>query len=87
MAETRENVNGEGVAPDGAPGADAPAAGWGRGDVTPASWRVLGPGPARAAHVAPDALCRAYSEAGIFLGILRYRGEGRWRPEKVFAAL
>ncbi|MEX0785805.1 MAG: tRNA pseudouridine(55) synthase TruB [Dehalococcoidia bacterium] len=31
--------------------------------------------------------CRAYSEDGEFLAILRYRGGGRWHPEKVFAAL
>ena len=48
---------------------------------------VLIPARPEAAEVAPDALCRAYSEAGTFLGILRYGGEGRWRPEKVFAAL
>lgn len=48
---------------------------------------VLTPARPEAAEVAPDALCRAYSEAGAFLAILRYRGEGHWRPEKVFAAL
>ena len=48
---------------------------------------VLTPARSEAAEVAPDTLCRAYSEAGTFLGILRYRGEGCWRPEKVFAAL
>ncbi len=31
--------------------------------------------------------CRAYSDAGEFLAILRYRGAGRWHPEKVFAPL
>ena len=30
--------------------------------------------------------CRAYSTDGEFLAILRYRGAGRWHPEKVFAA-
>jgi len=31
--------------------------------------------------------CRAYSDEGEFLAILRYRGSGRWHPERVFAAL
>jgi tRNA pseudouridine55 synthase len=34
-----------------------------------------------------DSLCRAYSNEGDFLGILRYRGSERWQPEKVFAPL
>lgn len=34
-----------------------------------------------------DTPCRAYSEEGEFLAILRHRGAGRWHPEKVFAAL
>ncbi|MCH8849527.1 MAG: tRNA pseudouridine(55) synthase TruB [Chloroflexi bacterium] len=34
-----------------------------------------------------DTPCRAYSEAGEFLAILRYRGAGRWHPDKVFAPL
>ena len=34
----------------------------------------------------PDTLCRAYSHEGEFLGILHYRGAGRWQPEKVFAS-
>ncbi len=38
-------------------------------------------------EVALDAPCRAYSCAGEFLAILRYRGGGRWHPERVFAAL
>ncbi len=33
-----------------------------------------------------DTLCRAYSHEGEFLGILHYRGAGRWQPEKVFAS-
>jgi tRNA pseudouridine55 synthase len=33
-----------------------------------------------------EAPCRAYSHEGDFLGILRYRGAGRWQPEKVFVA-
>jgi len=35
----------------------------------------------------PETPCRAYSDEGEFLAILRYRGGGRWHPEKVFAAL
>jgi tRNA pseudouridine55 synthase len=31
--------------------------------------------------------CRAYSDEGEFLAILRYRGAGLWHPERVFAAL
>jgi tRNA pseudouridine55 synthase len=38
------------------------------------------------AEPAPEAPCRAYSDAGEFLAVLRYRGSGRWQPEKVFAA-
>ena len=34
-----------------------------------------------------DTPCRAYSEDGEFLAILRYRGANRWHPEKVFSAL
>jgi tRNA pseudouridine55 synthase len=30
--------------------------------------------------------CRAYSDDGLFLAILRYQGAGNWRPEKVFGA-
>lgn len=33
-----------------------------------------------------DTPCRAYSDDGEFLAILRYRGGGRWHPEKVFVA-
>jgi len=35
---------------------------------------------------APDGrgLCRAYSEDGVFLAIVRREGEGVWAPEKVF---
>jgi tRNA pseudouridine55 synthase len=32
-------------------------------------------------------LCRAYSSAGDFLGVLRHQGGSRWHPEKVVAAL
>ncbi len=44
--------------------------------------------PARQEQPEPlmDALCRAYSHEGEFLGILHYRGAGCWRPEKVFAS-
>jgi tRNA pseudouridine55 synthase len=38
------------------------------------------------AEPASEAPCRAYSDAGEFLAVLRYRGSGRWQPEKVFAA-
>lgn len=34
-----------------------------------------------------DTPCRAYSAAGEFLAILRYRGAGRWHPAKVFLPL
>ena len=34
-----------------------------------------------------DTPCRAYSAEGEFLAILRYRGAGRWQPQKVFGAL
>ncbi len=37
--------------------------------------------------LALDTPCRAYSSEGEFLAILRYRGAGRWHPEKVFAPL
>ena len=40
----------------------------------------------RQAEPAPDALCRAYSDEGEFLGILHYRGSCRWQPEKVFSS-
>jgi tRNA pseudouridine55 synthase len=46
---------------------------------------VLEPASPEAAGLAPDTLCRAYSEEGDFLGILRYQGAGRWHPERVFA--
>ena len=48
---------------------------------------ALTPARRRFADLAPDTPCRAYSQAGEFLAILRYRGAGRWHPEKVFAAL
>jgi len=32
-----------------------------------------------------EAPCRAYSDEGEFLAILRHRGGGRWQPDKVFA--
>ncbi len=35
--------------------------------------------------VAEGDLCRAYSDSGDFLAVLRCRGVDRWRPEKVFA--
>lgn len=33
-----------------------------------------------------EAPCRAYSDEGEFLAILRHRGGGRWHPDKVFSA-
>lgn len=38
-------------------------------------------------EIALNTPCRAYSHEGDFLAILRYRGAGRWHPERVFAAL
>ena len=38
-------------------------------------------------ELALETLCRAYSDDGDFLAILRYRGASRWHPDKVFAAL
>lgn len=40
---------------------------------------------AQAARPALEAPCRAYSDEGEFLAILRHRGGGRWQPDKVFA--
>lgn len=41
--------------------------------------------PARAGSIAEGALCRAYSEDGLLVALLRYDGDGSiWRPEKVF---
>ncbi len=37
--------------------------------------------------LAKESPCRAYSAEGDFLAILRYRGENRWHPEKVFSPL
>jgi tRNA pseudouridine55 synthase len=51
--------------------------------------RLLALAPTRSEFndVALDTPCRAYSHDGAFLAILRYRGGGRWHPERVFAAL
>ncbi len=38
-------------------------------------------------ELALETPCRAYSDDGDFLAILRYRGASRWHPDKVFAAL
>ncbi|MCH8065583.1 MAG: tRNA pseudouridine(55) synthase TruB [Chloroflexi bacterium] len=43
--------------------------------------------PVGSEHIDLDTPCRAYSEDGEFLAILRYRGANRWHPEKVFSAL
>jgi len=48
---------------------------------------VLAPVRQEFANLAPDTPCRAYSEDGEFLAILRYRGAGRWHPERVFLPL
>lgn len=36
------------------------------------------------AELEPETPCRAYSHEGDFLGVLRYRGSGVWKPERVF---
>ncbi len=46
---------------------------------------VLTPVRAGLAEVELNTPCRAYSNEGEFLAILRYRGGGRWHPAKVFA--
>ena len=43
--------------------------------------------PVSSKRIDLDTPCRAYSEDGEFLAILRYRGANRWHPEKVFSAL
>ena len=48
---------------------------------------LLEPARPQAPEPLLDAPCRAYSAGGEFLGILRYRGGGRWKPERVFAPL
>ena len=40
--------------------------------------------PATGVYIAPGDLCRAYSDAGDFLAVLRCEQPDRWRPEKVF---
>ncbi len=42
--------------------------------------------PATGVDIAPGDLCRAYSDSGDLLAILRCHEAGRWRPEKVFGA-
>lgn len=37
------------------------------------------------ANLPPETPCRAYSDEGEFLAVLRHVGAGRWQPEKVFA--
>jgi tRNA pseudouridine55 synthase len=41
--------------------------------------------PDEGVQVSPGDLCRAYSESGDFLAVLRHESADRWRPEKVFA--
>ena len=56
-------------------------------DVRQGRLLLLTPAHREAAELAVDTRCRAYSEAGEFLAILRYGGASRWRPEKVFTPL
>lgn len=42
--------------------------------------------PVPGVAVAPGDFCRAYSDTGDFLAILRCQGDNVWRPEKVLAA-
>lgn len=48
---------------------------------------MLSPVRREFAALPPETPCRAYSQDGEFLAVLRHRGGGRWQPEKVFAAL
>lgn len=48
---------------------------------------VLAPVRPELTHLPLDTPCRAYSQEGEFLAILRYRGADRWQPERVFATL
>jgi tRNA pseudouridine55 synthase len=41
--------------------------------------------PAEGVEIVPGDVCRAYTESGDFLAILRCEELNRWRPEKVFA--
>lgn len=45
----------------------------------------LQPARADALRLPLEAPCRAYSDEGEFLAILRHRGGGRWQPDKVFS--
>ena len=56
-------------------------------DVRQGRLLLLTPVRQELADLPPDTPCRAYSEEGEFLAILRYRGSGRWHPERVFAPL
>ena len=56
-------------------------------DVHRGQLLVLTPARPELIDIDPETPCRAYSDEGEFLAILRYRGAGRWHPEKVFSAL
>ena len=53
-------------------------------DVRQGRTVVLEPAGPQLQYLPPDTLCRAYSESGDFLAILRYRGADTWHPERVF---
>ena len=53
-------------------------------DVCQGRLVILEPARPELAALDVDTPCRAYSNEGEFLAILRYRGAGRWHPEKVF---
>ena len=53
-------------------------------DVRQGRTVVLEPAGPQLQDLPPDTLCRAYSESGDFLAILRYRGADTWHPERVF---
>ena len=53
-------------------------------DVRQGRTVVLEPAGPQLQNLPPDTLCRAYSESGDFLAILRYQGADTWHPERVF---
>ncbi|MDZ4278424.1 MAG: hypothetical protein U1B78_04735, partial [Dehalococcoidia bacterium] len=54
-------------------------------DVCSGRLVVLAPEQLDLPEPAPESPCRAYSDTGEFLAVLRYRGAKRWHPERVFA--
>jgi tRNA pseudouridine55 synthase len=54
-------------------------------DVCQGRLLILEPARPELLELAEGTPCRAYSSEGEFLAILRYRGAGRWHPERVFA--